>query len=1157
MAEEKPKFKFLRRIDDLKDIIGNSDAKAKVFYLKSLEKIVNTKGFFVDGTGPESFSISDGVIVAPANLISLQNGEINIDRNRYYSYIFPSEFVKALSDLAKIFVKKDQTLSQYTDEEETVKNWGDYRENNAVDETAYIKKINEIETLRRLIVDAFQKNPDLIKDTEDNVLPILSDEKQAEEGVDSDSQGDKNGDGSDSDKINTAVVPVAALQLTRADKVLQANDIAPEIKQKIQYETGWLYNRAVYEMFTAHGIDKNDIDPNVLEKLRLDVFDFTSQMDEKQLFAMLGSASQRQTALLRFYPKFASQNRGVLEEYYKKLTGSPAFQNLDQKQKEEFNQFNDNLLGGNISKLTSPIELLKQSLMVALGSDSAKLNKNVQNTLDAMILQYGIDQEYFAQDENGQVILVKGNKNKHDVINILKNMDDEKIKIIFDLPGSTTSKEIRQLKEVLYSYTTYRASELTLHVMDTSLSRGLIKVSDDEAKKLAIKGSGTEAIHRDVLTNTRSAIEENGAETVAGGLDSKNENSRKKDKINKITKQYKTFLPLWANLSAEEQRIVYNQFNLPFQQGNKDAGLEFIPEFLFFDISTLNTFKNIKNAEKMTADQQAEALKLYELLDREQLIKDVEELQSLDFIALGNQIADEKKYGQFLQDSYIYNTELEKQLLMADFVNDGASIEDQVTYVSSGAGNTNPSINNGFFNKHSPRELMEFDQHIIDSDYNFSQPNQQFSKYGGVSSRIKNSKIYKGLTKRFGGDKLNPAKKMAGSLGKSAASKTFVNVAKAANLALPGGAVLNKIYDFGNKVGFKNASFIIGGLLTALVAQTIRALSTVGGFIGGALGGTVGFIVAGGPVGIIPGVIVGSNAGFMVNSTPLVNSIFGNNGGLPATEAAMANSSANTAALKIAGKEALLGATADVFFGVPIAILAPGMAMFIGIVVTIHAIFTIQSAFLIPVPTGLSSMGGGLILGDLACFQLMPGGDSQTIVLESGESVTLTSLDWDQASIDLVKGGLDEVANNGKFIELLCGDGPIALYKYPPSPQGYYGWTRDSNNFILYGGAFQNVAQMEYLMIHESVHILEGRNPGIVDGFSKNLTTSDCFTYPVKASCVADNSEAFAEAVVLYMTSDRFVGNIKYPAGPWPFKQNYRKTYDWIKEEIFGGQEYQ
>ncbi len=85
MAEEKPKFKFLRRIDDLKDIIGNSDAKAKVFYLKSLEKIVNTQGFFVDGTGPESFSISDGVIVAPANLISLQNGEINIDSKRYYS----------------------------------------------------------------------------------------------------------------------------------------------------------------------------------------------------------------------------------------------------------------------------------------------------------------------------------------------------------------------------------------------------------------------------------------------------------------------------------------------------------------------------------------------------------------------------------------------------------------------------------------------------------------------------------------------------------------------------------------------------------------------------------------------------------------------------------------------------------------------------------------------------------------------------------------------------------------------------------------------------------------------------------------------------------------------------------------------------------------
>ncbi|NCO12727.1 hypothetical protein GW926_04325, partial [Candidatus Pacearchaeota archaeon] len=704
---------------------------------------------------------------------------------------------------------------------------------------------------------------------------------------------------------------------------------------RIQYETGWLYNRAVYEMFTAHGIDTSDVDPALLNNLRSDIYSFTSGLGDEKLLQMLGSASKRQNALLKFYPKFASNNSAEISKFYAEISNKLSYQKLTPEQKAKFKKFNDNLFSDTASQEISATELLRESLKDATGSDSEVLNKTVRNTLDAMILQYGIDQEF--RDENGQIISVKGTKNNHDLIKILESMSDDKLKIIFDLTDKMSPAQIDKFRSSIKNYSVYRASELTFHIQNTTLSKGLMPV--DSNSKI---GAG----QHNFMDSTRVAIKANTAEIVIGGIEEKTGkdiSSRRREKIDKLTKQYKSFIPLWENLQPEEQRIVYNKFSIPFNASNKDAPLAFIPEFLFFDVSTFRTFKNIRGSDKLSATEQDLVLTEYE------------DVKNNGYFDIGNQLESEQAYSQFINDSYLYNMEQAQLILLADFINNGEALG---SYPSA-----------SFFDNYSPRELMEIDQYVQETGYEISEPNKKiwettfdnqsfgenpsgsYSRGGGIrnlTNRISNSKPYKKIAHKLGLDKnkLNPTKRMAKSLGKSAASNVFKGVSAVSNVILPGSGQI--LYQIGKKIGFKKTLAIAGSLLALLIAKTIYALSTIGGLIGGIVGGIVGFFAAG-PVGIVPGLVVGANAGQAIVPANWFNSLFGGKGAtttstIPAGEAALANSSANTAAAKIAYSEAI-AAKSGIFFGLPIFLLAPGIATFIAIAVTINTIFIIQSAF--------------------------------------------------------------------------------------------------------------------------------------------------------------------------------------------------------------------
>ena len=961
MADEKLKYQFRRKIDDIKDIVHDAyggDPKKISSFIESIEQITSLKNLF--SQEKKSVNIGNNNSLFSVNLKALEDGSLNIEKNSYSTYLFPSDLIRALTNIARIFVKQDSNLTEFAKGEFLkIKTWGNYDTGyQTIDEVAFISHLDDIERMHSSIINTYRAHKDVLnvaekleKLSEDDLKKIvdaLEEKKTTASDETQETTAAEAGDDQERDADSAVVPPVAPINTdgkplqnrAQVDKALQKDELTQKQKNKIQYETGWLYNRAVYEMFTAHGIDTSDVDPSLLNNLRSEIYGFTSGLGDEKLLQMLGSASKRQNALLKFYPKFASENSAELSKFYKGVYSLPSYEKLTPKQKAKFEEFHNILFSDTASKEISATELLRESLKDSTGSDSAVLNKNVQNTLDAMILQYGIDQEF--RDENGEIISIKGAKNNHDVIKIIGSMNADKLKVIFGLTDNMSPAQIEKFKLAIKNYSVYRASELTFHIQDTSLSKGLMAVNSNNE---------IGDTQHNFMDSTRMAIEKNTTETVIGGIEGKtgkNENSKRNDKISKLTKQYKSFIPLWENLQPEEQRIIYNKFSIPFNASNKDAPLVFIPEFLFFDVSTLRTFKNIRGSDELTAKEQDTVLEEYE------------EVKNNGYLEIGNQLEAERAYSQFMNDSYRYYMEQDQLLLLADFINNGQVLE---SYPSA-----------SFFENYSARELMEMDQYVQETGYEVSEPNIRMWKASfnnrsltrKLTNRITNSKPYKKLADKLGLDKnkLSPAKRMAKSLKKSAAAAVFKGVSAVSNVILPGSGKI--LYEIGKKIGFKKTMAIAGSLLALLIAKTLYALSTIGGLIGGIVGGAIGFFVAGGPIGILPGVIVGANIGQAIAPANWFGSLFGGKDAASVLthETALANSSANSAAVikasaAQAAQAATIANTSGVFFGLPIAILAPGITMFIGLIVTVYTVFTIQSAFLVPTPSNLKNITVG------------------------------------------------------------------------------------------------------------------------------------------------------------------------------------------------------
>lgn len=185
-----------------------------------------------------------------------------------------------------------------------------------------------------------------------------------------------------------------------------------------------------------------------------------------------------------------------------------------------------------------------------------------------------------------------------------------------------------------------------------------------------------------------------------------------------------------------------------------------------------------------------------------------------------------------------------------------------------------------------------------------------------------------------------------------------------------------------------------------------------------------------------------------------------------------------------------------------------------------------------------------LSIGDpkLGCFNFV---DSGHIPDGSG----FTAKTWDESDKAMVKSiYLKRAGSSQAFNTLLCGGGQeINLFR-ATGPDNYGGF-RFGDNIAIYDLGISTPNALEYTLVHELGHMVEGRNGSIRPEFS-SIADGSCYTYPLKGNC--NQSEAFAEAIALAVVHDFYLfpskGNTRYP-----FNTLYPEEYCWVTRKIFDG----
>jgi hypothetical protein len=140
--------------------------------------------------------------------------------------------------------------------------------------------------------------------------------------------------------------------------------------------------------------------------------------------------------------------------------------------------------------------------------------------------------------------------------------------------------------------------------------------------------------------------------------------------------------------------------------------------------------------------------------------------------------------------------------------------------------------------------------------------------------------------------------------------------------------------------------------------------------------------------------------------------------------------------------------------------------------------------------------------------------------------------------------------SNGTFVSLVCGAGPVQMARLTGSRYG--GWHYTAGSVAMYDLGLGNLNNTEYTLIHELGHVIDARNDKLRQRFTTVLRNPRCMTYPFPSMC--GPSEAFAESVVLAV-----VYKTKYFSaydGIYDFPTRDPQEYAWIRDTIFGGQEF-
>lgn len=621
--------------------------------------------------------------------------------------------------------------------------------------------------------------------------------------------------------------------LSGATTISVADDIARKIENTRRYAQDYFAARAGYELVEIHGVDTNQLSND----LQSDFRDIKSELsDSAKRFSQLLTPSElelfatkpeeRARLLTQFYTLLNSNTkfRSTLTQFYSRYESflisegrTHDHELFQQSLDQTLTRVGASYILNDVDALSAE-QLFRTALKTQFDISDHLLTDNVQNTIDALLLSYGID---------------PSSASAKDAAWFIRNLSRDRMALIFGLPKNIVlnDTQAQKLRELFADYAELRFAQLPEHVGGELLTHGISGLDPELLQEHVDETAFTGHIAREV-TPIREAIKDGQtAEELA-----KEAHTDAKPGMQQANKAVlNVFLESWTIIPIEEQKLIYEYYGKPYPKQYQSAtvdpniNLPFPIEFLDFKRRDFEKFVQLSKERHADLSKQRERENLRalaELSDTQQAIiqQEITERRRARQLMLEYARQMEKERSAHLQEiARLYELESTAQLM--------AALEQEER--------ENQAINELRYADMLAMDaaLSENPEAFAGQSYRDVQTGSLLGKYKSLQSRRRALQSFSSLARRKAGASV------AGKAATSAAGRLAgmaTGVGTAAVLAME--ALRNK----------RVREALVGVSSYALIT-TINALSSVGGLILGIVGG-----LTAGPLGFIAGAHAGN-----------------------------------------------------------------------------------------------------------------------------------------------------------------------------------------------------------------------------------------------------------------------------------------------------------
>lgn len=635
----------------------------------------------------------------------------------------------------------------------------------------------------------------------------------------------------------------------------------------LQHEINWAYQHALFELFGAHGIYVNLLDDQPTLQAQLNEL---QRYIYQEIATDLGSYSDKE--LLRFYISKQFRNE-YLPTLYKKINLNGEFgkrlnnfynslgrhyEQVEGAAKKQQLQASLQTVGAVSSANTEVVsrkadvkQLFSVTLLSTINADNQILLQSVTATLDSMLMVYGIAE----------------------TTNLIMSIQPEWLEMSFGLPrGSLTAGNADRFRSLLSSYAQVRMSSLArVSVLPEQgmVGMGGLPAQGADYTKITQEEYG----HRlEPIVSTREVIKNNSAD---GSGDLVAEAVAPSAMHQKVQKSLALLESAWKAHTPEEQLAIYLYYDIPipplikvqFEKDGKLSPTDSLPlVFNFLDYEQFDPDRTFLREQLVPYIMRvkgkvfrvglsplltSEGREIFDYSSSEEYVEVVAEAKSALAVSSVAQLDPEQQRRVVQELGYIDVEEFYQAHNQVLRLEERTQADGSAVVVTTVSFQVAAALPNAMQVALVQDELRATESEKTDLGKLADQAGMGAASYSAGGSRSAGGFLANSL-KNYATNKLARNTAQKGAI--VALSKAGLKAIPVAGAALTvGAAVLQN----------KHLREMAAALTTYGLAQTVFALSTLGGMAGFFIGGALGFL-AGGPAGAFAGGLAGAHVGAQI-----------------------------------------------------------------------------------------------------------------------------------------------------------------------------------------------------------------------------------------------------------------------------------------------------